>query len=409
MSAARAICDHMHDWFSGTEPGKWTSMGVTSGKYDIPEGLIYSYPVTVRNGQWSIVESLDISPFSREKMNATMKELQEEREAATRFLPKVQLRVCITGAAGQVACSLFSQIAEGNVFGKDKPITLVLLDVESKIEDLYEIKTVLMECNLPLLTEVVTTADPDVAFMKVDVAILIGAKPREEGMKQKDLVNVNGGIFMEQGKSLDKYAKKSVKVLVVGNPANTNCLITMLNAPSIPRENFTALTHLDQNRAQAMIAKRLNVRCNKMKNIIIWGNHSNTQYVDPAHAYVITDQGKQGVCNAVKDDTWLQGEFLQTIQERGAAAIAAGKAICDHMQSWFSGTKPGEWTSMGVISGKYDVPEGLIYSYPVTTRNGEWSIVEGLEISAFSREKMNAAAKELQEEREAAAEFMPKA
>jgi malate dehydrogenase len=166
-----------------------------------------------------------------------------------------------------------------------------------------------------------------------------------------------------------------------------------------------------------MIAKRLNVRCNKIKNIVIWGNHSNTQYVDPAHAYVITDQGKQGVCNAVKDDTWLQGEFLQTIQERGAAVIAArtrssglsaGNAICGHMRAWFSGTKPGEWTSMGVISGKYDVPEGLIYSYPVTTRNGEWSIVEGLEISAFSREKMNAAAKELQEEREAAAEFMPK-
>lgn len=327
------------------------------------------------------------------------------------------LRVCVTGAAGQIAYSLLHPIANGDVFGKDRPIVLLLLDIESMMGVLKGVVMEMMDCALPLLTEIAATADANVGFKDVDVAILVGAMPRKEGMQRKDLLKANAGIFTGQGQALDKHAKKSVKVLVVGNPANTNCLVTMLNAPSIPRKNFSALTRLDQNRAQAQIAARLGLRCDTVHNVIIWGNHSATQYVDPTHAYVITDQGKQAVPDAVKDDAWLQGEFLQTVQKRGASVIAArklssamsaAKAICDHMHDWFFGTKPEEWVSMGVISGQYDVPDGLIYSYPVRIENGEWSIVEGLEISQFSRDKMNASAKELLDEREAAAEFVPK-
>ncbi|XP_062503734.1 malate dehydrogenase, cytoplasmic-like [Corticium candelabrum] len=259
------------------------------------------------------------------------------------------LRVCITGAAGQIAYSLLHPIANGDVFGKDRPLTLLLLDIPQMMEVLKGVVMEMMDCSLPLLKDVIATADPNVAFKGIDVAILVGAMPRREGMQRKDLLKANAGIFTAQGKALDAHAKKSVKVLVVGNPANTNCMIAMLNAPSIPRKNFTALTRLDQNRAQAQVAARLKARCDLVHNVIIWGNHSGTQYVDPTHAHVITDQGKQDVCSAIKDDAWIQGEFLVTVQKRGAAVIAArklssamsaAKAICDHMRDWFYGTKP---------------------------------------------------------------------
>ncbi|XP_073528249.1 malate dehydrogenase, cytoplasmic [Phyllobates terribilis] len=327
------------------------------------------------------------------------------------------IRVLVTGAAGQIAYSLLYGIAKGDVFGKDQPLALVLLDITPMMGVLDGVVMELQDCALPLLKEVIATDKEEVAFKDLDVAVLVGSMPRREGMERKDLLKANVKIFKSQGAALDKYAKKTVKVIVVGNPANTNCLTALKSAPSIPKENFSCLTRLDHNRAKAQIAIRLNVTSDDVKNVIIWGNHSSTQYPDVSHA-VVKLQGKD-VCasEAVKDDSWLKGSFISTVQQRGAAVIAArklssamsaAKAICDHVRDIWFGTPEGEFVSMGVISdgNAYGVPNELLYSFPVVIKDKSWKIVQGLKIDDFSREKMDATAKELQEEKDTAFEYL---
>jgi malate dehydrogenase len=258
------------------------------------------------------------------------------------------------------------------------------------------------------------TANVNEAFKDINVAILVGAMPRREGMERKDLLKANVRIFKAQGEALDKVASKNVKVIVVGNPANTNAFICKKYAPSIPARNFTCLTRLDHNRAMAQIAARVNGQAQDVKNVAIWGNHSSTQFPDVKHATVNIGGKAVPVQEAVKDDHWLKGDFISTVQKRGASVIAArklssamsaAKAICDHLRDWWFGTPPGEWVSMGVCSdGSYNTEEGLIYSFPVTILNGEWSIVGNLDLDDFAKEKMAVTLKELQEERDSALE-----
>ncbi|XP_069811390.1 malate dehydrogenase, cytoplasmic [Dendropsophus ebraccatus] len=327
------------------------------------------------------------------------------------------IRVLVTGAAGQIAYSLLYGIAKGDVFGKDQPISLSLLDITPMMGVLGGVVMELQDCALPLLTEVIATDKEEVAFKDLDVAILVGSMPRREGMERKDLLKANVKIFKSQGAALDKYAKKTVKVIVVGNPANTNCLTALKSAPSIPKENFSCLTRLDHNRAKAQIALRLNVTSDDVKNVIIWGNHSSTQYPDVSHAVVKLQGKKVSVSEAVKDDAWLKEGFISTVQQRGAAVIAArklssamsaAKAICDHVHDIWFGTPEGEYVSMGVISdgNAYGIPNELLYSFPVTINCKTWKIVEGLKVDDFSRGKMDVTAKELQEEKETAFEFL---
>lgn len=327
------------------------------------------------------------------------------------------LRVVVTGAAGQIAYSLLYSIGKGDVFGPTQPIVLLLLDIPAMQTSLGGVVLELQDCSLPLLHEVVATVDAKEAFTNVDAAILVGAMPRKEGMERKDLLKANAKIFEVQGKALDMHAKKTCKILVVGNPANTNCLIASKCAPSIPAENFSCLTRLDHNRAVAQIAMRLGLKTDAVKQVTIWGNHSSTQYPDVSHAKVLQSGVAVPVTEAVKDDHWLQGEFLKVVQTRGAAiikarklssAMSAAKAICDHMRLWWFGTPEDDWQSMGVISNgnPYGIPEGIIYSFPVRIKNGKWEIVSGLDISDFSRGKMDATAKELCEERDAAMSFI---
>ncbi|KAG8584111.1 hypothetical protein GDO81_008688 [Engystomops pustulosus] len=327
------------------------------------------------------------------------------------------IKVLITGAAGQIAYSLMYGISNGDVFGKDQPIDLVLLDITPMMGVLEGVVMELQDLAVPLLREVIATDKEEVAFKDLDVAILVGSMPRREGMERKDLLKANVNIFKSQGAALDKYAKKTVKVVVVGNPANTNCLTAIKSAPSIPKENFTCLTRLDHNRAKAQIALRLKVSSDEVKNVIIWGNHSSTQYADVSHA-VVKQGGKDvPVSDAVKDDAWLKGGFISTVQQRGAAVIAArklssalsaAKAICDHTRDFWNGTPEGEWVSMGVISdgNKYGVPNDLLYSFPVTIKDKTWKIVEGLKIDDFSCGKMDVTTKELQEEKDTAFQFL---
>jgi malate dehydrogenase len=326
------------------------------------------------------------------------------------------LRVLVTGAAGQIAYSLLYSVAKGDVFGPNQPISLMLLDIEVMLGVLKGVVMELTDCALPLLREVVPTADVAVAFKDIDVAILVGAMPRREGMERKDLLKANVKIFKTQGEALDQHAKKTVKVVVVGNPANTNCFICRKYAPSIPPENFSCLTRLDQNRAQSQIAVRLGVSSQNVKNVIIWGNHSSTQFPDVRHATVLGNDGSVvPVPAAIKDDAYLKNEFINTVQKRGAAVIAArklssamsaAKAICDHMHDWWFGTKQSDWVSMGIVSdGSYGIEPGLLYSFPVRIApDHSLSIVQGLEIDTFAREKMDLTAKELLEERDAALE-----
>ncbi|XP_062972048.1 malate dehydrogenase, cytoplasmic isoform X1 [Elgaria multicarinata webbii] len=327
------------------------------------------------------------------------------------------IKVLVTGAAGQIAYSLLYSVAKGDVFGPDQPLVLVMLDITPMMNVLDGVLMELQDCAHPLLREVISTDKEEVAFKDIDVAILVGSMPRKEGMERKDLLKANVKIFKSQGAALDKYAKKTVKVLVVGNPANTNCLIASKSAPSIPKENFSCLTRLDHNRAKAQIALKVGVTAKDVKNVIIWGNHSSTQYPDVNHAKVKVQGKDVGVYEAVKNDNWLKGDFIQTVQQRGAAvikarklssAMSAAKAICDHVRDIWFGTPEGEFISMGVISdgNSYAVPEDLIYSFPVVIKNKTWKFVEGLPINDFSREKMDATAKELTEERETAVEFL---
>lgn len=322
------------------------------------------------------------------------------------------VRVLITGAAGQIAYSLILQVGKGDVFGLDQPVILHLLDITPMMGVLEGVVMEIEDCALPLVQGIVATDDLKKAFSNIDAAFMVGAMPRKQGMERKDLLSGNVKIFKTQGQALDMYAKKTVKVLVVGNPANTNAFICAKYAPSLPKENFSAMTRLDQNRVKGLIAKRVGVTADKVKNAIIWGNHSSTQFPDLKNATIDLPQGTVSAYDAVKDEEWIQEEFIKTIQVRGAAvikarqmssAMSAAKAAADHMKDIWQGTPEGEFVSMGVMSdGSYGIPKDVVFSFPVTIQNKTWKIVQGLEVDDFTRCKLDATMNELLEEREEA-------
>uniref|UniRef100_A0A914NMQ7 Malate dehydrogenase, cytoplasmic n=1 Tax=Meloidogyne incognita TaxID=6306 RepID=A0A914NMQ7_MELIC len=314
---------------------------------------------------------------------------------------KIPIRVLVTGAAGQIGYSLVIQIAKGDVFGKETPIVLVMLDIPPLGEVLKGVELELYDCALANLIAVEPVTTEEAAFKDIDYAFLVGAMPRKEGMERKDLLAANVKIFKSQGLALAKYSKPTVKVLVVGNPANTNAFIcAKYAAEKIPTKNFSAMTRLDHNRAIAQIAARCGVDCGSVKKVIIWGNHSSTQFPDVKHAKVIKGGTEIGAYEAVNDVPWIQNEFISTVQKRGAviiekrklsSAMSAAKAACDHIHDWHFGTKPGDWVSMAVPSdGSYGIPKGLVFSFPITidakTRN--WKIVQGLELDDFTKQKI---------------------
>lgn len=321
------------------------------------------------------------------------------------------VRIAVTGAAGQIGYSLLFRIASGAVLGPDQPVILQLLEIPPALGALDGVAMELDDCAFPLLAGIVKTDDPNVAFADADLAFLVGSRPRTKGMERADLLSANGAIFTVQGKALSDSAKPSVKVLVVGNPANTNALIAMNNAPGIAPEQFTAMTRLDHNRAMAQLAAKTGTSVNDITKMTIWGNHSATQYPDLFHATV----GGTNAAEAVNDQAWLEETFIPTVQKRGAAIIdargassaaSAASAATNHMRDWVAGTPAGDWVSMGVPSdGSYGVPEGLISSFPCTTADGKWSIVQGLEIDDFSRGRIDASVAELAEERDAVTEL----
>lgn len=325
---------------------------------------------------------------------------------------KKPIVVTVTGAAGNIAYSILFMIAKGEMLGFDQPIELRLLDIPASEKAMGGVVMEITDCAFPLVTKVVPTTDYAVAFKDCEVALLVGARPRGPGMQRADLLTANAAIFEGQGKALDAYANRNVKVLVVGNPANTNALIAMQNAPSLPRKNFTAMTRLDQNRAEGELARKLGVGVSQIKNVTVWGNHSKTQYPCVRHGVVQNHPpGKTtAIRAAVANDAWLEKEFLDTVQDRGAAIIAArklssaasaAKAAVDHIHDWVLGTPQGSVSSMGVVSdgNSYGIPEGLIYSFPCVCKDGNWTIQKGLDIDAYSRKLLDATAKELQEEK----------
>ena len=319
---------------------------------------------------------------------------------------KSPVRVAVTGAAGQIGYSLLFRIASGEMLGRDQPVILQLLEITPALNALKGVVMELADCAFPLLAGVVQSDDPRVAFKDADIALLVGARPRSKGMERKDLLEANGAIFTGQGKALNEVASRSVRVLVVGNPANTNCYIAMNSAPDLPRENFTAMLRLDHNRALSQLATRTGKPVESIEKLVVWGNHSPTMYPDYRFA---TIAGKPAA-EAVNDQAWYRDTFIPTVGKRGAAIIearglssaaSAANAAIDHMHDWVLGTG-GKWTTMGLPSdGAYDIPEGIIYGFPVTCAGGKYEMVTGLEIDAFSREKMNATLKELEEERDA--------
>jgi malate dehydrogenase len=321
------------------------------------------------------------------------------------------VRVAVTGGAGQIGYSLLFRIASGALLGPDTPVILQLLEITPALGALDGVAMELEDCAFPLLAGVVKTDDADVAFGDADIALLVGSRPRTAGMERGDLLSANGAIFTAQGKALSDSAKKDVKVLVVGNPANTNCLIAMNNAPNIDPKQFTAMTRLDHNRAMAQLAGKTGAAVADIAKMTIWGNHSATQYPDLFHAEV----NGANAAATVDDQAWLEGDFIPTVQKRGAAIIeargsssaaSAANAAIDHVHDWVAGTPAGDWVSMAVPSdGSYGVPEGLISSFPCTTEGGEWSIVQGLEIDDFSRGRIDASVAELAEERDAVKEL----
>ena len=321
------------------------------------------------------------------------------------------VRITVTGAAGQIGYALLFRIASGSMLGDEQPVILQLLDITPAMDALNGVKMELDDCAFPLLADVICTDDPEVAFKDSDFALLVGARPRGPGMERKDLLEANAAIFGVQGKAINKVANRDIKVLVVGNPANTNALITQRNAPDINPRQFTAMTRLDHNRAKTQLAQKNGCTVNDVRQMTIWGNHSATQYPDLHHALVNEDPAMGKI-----DMAWYESEFIPVVQQRGAAIIqargassaaSAANAAVDHMRSWALGTAENDWVSMGVISdGSYDIEPGLIYSFPCRCKNGQWEIVQGLEISAFSREKMDATAQELTEERDAVAHLL---
>ena len=314
--------------------------------------------------------------------------------------------IAVTGAAGQIGYSLLFRLASGDLLGKDRPIVLHLLEITPAMGTLEGVIMELNDCAFPLLHGIVASDDAQVAFADIDYAFLVGARPRGPGMERKDLLEANGAIFTTQGKALNEVAKRDAKILVTGNPANTNALIAKSNAPDLDPANFSALTRLDHNRAVSQLAEKCSVLATDIKHVTIWGNHSSTQYPDLHHAEV---KGKNAM--SLVDQGWFADQFIPVVQQRGAAIIkargvssaaSAANASIDHMRDWIFGTADGDWTSMAVASdGSYGIQEGVMYSYPVTIENGSYRIVQGLEINQFSRERMDLSDQELREERSA--------
>ena len=320
---------------------------------------------------------------------------------------KTPVRVAVTGAAGQIGYSLLFRIASGAMLGPDTPVILQLLEITPALKALEGVKMELDDCAFSPLVDVICTDDANVAFGDADIAMLVGAMPRKDGMERSDLLSANGGIFKPQGQAISANAKKNVKVLVVGNPANTNSLIAMHNAPNIDPRQFTAMTRLDHNRAVSQLAQKVGRPVTSVKKMTIWGNHSTTQYPDLFHAEV---DGKNAA-QLINDQQWIEDTYIPTVAKRGAAVIkargsssaaSAANAALEHVRSWVQGTPEGDWVSMAVPSdGSYGVPEGLISSFPCTCVNGEYKIVQGLDIDAFSRARIDASVAELGEERDA--------
>ncbi len=320
------------------------------------------------------------------------------------------VKVAVTGAAGQIGYSLLFRIASGALLGPDTPIALSLLEIPPAVGAAEGVAMELDDCAFPLLSSIGISDDAEVAFDGVNIAMLVGSRPRTKGMERGDLLAANGAIFTVQGKALNDKAADDLKVLVVGNPANTNALIAMNNAPDVPRERFTAMTRLDHNRAIAQLANKTKRPVDEIKKMTIWGNHSATQYPDIFHATV----GGRPAAEIVDDQQWLEGDFIPTVQKRGAAIIdargsssaaSAASAAINHVHDWVAGTPDGDWVSMAVPSdGSYGVPVGLISSFPVTTAGGKYEIVQGLDIDQFSRGRIDASVKELADERDAVQE-----
>ena len=322
-------------------------------------------------------------------------------------MTRTPVNVTVTGAAGQIGYALLFRIASGHLLGPDVPVKLRLLEITPALGAAEGTAMELDDCAFPLLQGIDITDDPNVAFDNSNVALLVGARPRTKGMERGDLLEANGGIFKPQGKAMNDHAADDVKVLVVGNPANTNALIAQAAAPDVPAERFTAMTRLDHNRALSQLAKKTGTPVSEIRKLTIWGNHSATQYPDIFHAEIA---GKNAA-EVVSDEKWLADDFIPTVAKRGAAIIeargassaaSAANAAIDHVHTWVNGTAEGDWTSMGIPSdGSYGVPEGIISSFPVTTSGGRYEIVQGLEVNDFSRARIDASVQELVEERDA--------
>ncbi|MEK6272040.1 MAG: malate dehydrogenase [Actinomycetota bacterium] len=317
------------------------------------------------------------------------------------------VKVTVTGAAGQIGYAILFRIASGQMLGGETPVHLKLLEIPDALKAAEGTAMELEDCAFPLLAGLDIHDDPRAAFDGCGVALLIGARPRTKGMERSDLLEANGGIFKPQGEAINEGADDDIRVLVVGNPANTNCLIAMSHAPDVPRERFTAMTRLDHNRAIGQLASKLGVPVTEITNMTIWGNHSTTQYPDLVHARV----GGRGAWDAVDDEAWIADEFIPRVAKRGAevieargasSAASAANAAIDHVHDWVLGTSEGDWVSMSVPSdGSYGVEEGLVSGFPCTCSGGEWKLVEGLEIDDFSRERIDNSVNELKEERDA--------
>ena len=323
------------------------------------------------------------------------------------------VKVAVTGAAGQIGYAVLFRLASGAVFGTDTAVELQLLELEKALPALEGVKMELDDCAFPLLTNIIATSDPNVAFKDIDWGLLVGSVPRKAGMERNDLLRVNGGIFVGQGKALNENAGKDVRVLVVGNPCNTNCLIAMHNAPKIPRERWFAMTALDENRAKIQLAQKAGVAVSDVTNLTIWGNHSATQYPDFTNTKIL---GKPAQA-VIDDDEWLQGDFIKTVQQRGSAIIkargassaaSAANAALDTIMRITTPTAEGDWFSAAIPSdGSYGIPEGLIFSYPLrSSGNGVPEVVQGIELDEFSQEKIQATRSELEMEREAVKEML---
>lgn len=322
-------------------------------------------------------------------------------------MTRTPVTVTVTGAAGQIGYALLFRIAAGHLLGADVPVRLRLLEIPQAVKAAEGTAMELDDCAFPLLSGIDIFDDAAKAFEGANVALLVGARPRTKGMERGDLLEANGGIFKPQGEAINAGAADDIKVLVVGNPANTNALIAQAHAPDVPAERFTAMTRLDHNRALAQLSKKAGVSVADIKKMTIWGNHSATQYPDIFHAEIA---GKNAA-ETVNDQNWLENDFIPTVAKRGAAIIeargassaaSAASAALNHIHTWVNGTADGDWTSMAVVSdGSYGVPEGLISSFPVTTKDGRWEIVQGLELDDFSRARIDASVNELSEERDA--------